>query len=77
MRNLGEKSQNTLRSTSYSKEKDQVLCHVYIDVSQDSIIDTNQSGFQFWSCIETEYHKALPDHSLKYDREDLYNLKCK
>ncbi|KAL5756357.1 hypothetical protein ACOSQ2_021103 [Xanthoceras sorbifolium] len=60
--NLGEKSQNTLRSTSYSNEEDQLLCRIYIDVSQNSIIGINQSSLQFWSRIETEYHKALPEY---------------
>ena len=52
----------SLRSASYSNEEDQLLCHVYLDVSQNPIIGTNQSSLQFWSRIETEYHKALPVH---------------
>ena len=34
------------------------LCHVYLDVSQNSIIGINQSKDQFWVRVETEYQKS-------------------
>ena len=61
-KNLGDKFKNTLRSTSYSNEEDQLLCRVYLDVSQNPIIGINQSSLQFRSHIETEYHMSLPAH---------------
>ncbi|KAK2664937.1 hypothetical protein Ddye_003511 [Dipteronia dyeriana] len=60
--NLGEKPRSTIRTASYSIEEDQLLCHIYLDVSQNLILGTNQSSLQFWSRIETEYHKAKPEH---------------
>ncbi|KAK3192958.1 hypothetical protein Dsin_024268 [Dipteronia sinensis] len=60
--NLGEKPRSTIRSASYSNEEDQLLCHIYLNVSQNQNIGTNQSSLQFWSRIETEYHKAKPEH---------------
>ena len=61
-KNLGDKSKNTLRNASYSNEEAQLLCCVYLDVSQNPIIGINQSSLQFWSRIETEYHMTLPTH---------------
>ncbi|KAL5741765.1 hypothetical protein ACOSP7_028497 [Xanthoceras sorbifolium] len=61
-RNDTNNTQNTPRSASYSNEEDQLLCHIYLDVSQNPIIGRDQSMQQFWSRIETEYHKALPVH---------------
>ena len=54
-KNLGVESKNTLRSASYSNEEDQLLCRLYLDVSQNPIIGINQSSLQFWSRIETKY----------------------
>ncbi|KAL5738717.1 hypothetical protein ACOSP7_031478 [Xanthoceras sorbifolium] len=61
-RNDTNNTQNTPRSASYSNEEDQLLCHIYLDVSQNPIIGRDQFMQQFWSRIETEYHKALPVH---------------
>ncbi|KAL5846796.1 hypothetical protein ACOSQ3_010320 [Xanthoceras sorbifolium] len=56
-RNDTNNTQNTPRSASYSNEEDQLLCHIYLDVSQNPIIGRDQSMQQLWSRIETEYHK--------------------
>ena len=48
------------RSLSYSIQEDIQLCHVYLDVSQNSIIRINQSGDQLWTRVEAEYHKSDP-----------------
>ncbi|KAL5790550.1 hypothetical protein ACOSQ2_005438 [Xanthoceras sorbifolium] len=37
-RNDTNNTQNTPRSASYSNEEDQLLCHIYLDVSQNPII---------------------------------------
>ncbi|KAL1225238.1 Glutathione S-transferase T3 [Cardamine amara subsp. amara] len=46
------------RSASYSIEEDILLCHVYLDVSQNPIIGINQSGDMFWSRVKTEFDKS-------------------
>lgn len=43
------------RITSYSQEENKHLCHVYLDISKNSIIGINQSRDQFWSQIVLEY----------------------
>ncbi|XP_073153333.1 uncharacterized protein [Henckelia pumila] len=47
---------SSIRSTNYAIEEDKLLCHVYLDVSQNPIIGINQSKEQFWSRIEEAYN---------------------
>ncbi|KAK2638356.1 hypothetical protein Ddye_026151 [Dipteronia dyeriana] len=44
------------QSSGYTNEDDIHLCHVYLDVSQNPIIGTNQSRDQFWSRVESDYN---------------------
>lgn len=63
---------STHRSASYTNEENIHLCHVYLDISQNSITWFNQSRGQFWSKIEADYHleqafatKPRPKRSLQ------------
>ncbi|KAL1211210.1 hypothetical protein V5N11_032672 [Cardamine amara subsp. amara] len=47
------------RSVSYSVEEYILLCHVYLDVSQNLIIGINQSGDQFWGRVKIEFDKSI------------------
>ncbi|XP_073153266.1 uncharacterized protein [Henckelia pumila] len=47
---------SSIRSTNYAIEEDKLLCHVYLDVSQNPIIGINQSKDRFWSRIEEAYN---------------------
>ena len=41
-----------LCGTAYISVEDQMLCQIYIDISQDPIIGKNQFEKRFWSYVE-------------------------
>ncbi|KZV27891.1 hypothetical protein F511_37764 [Dorcoceras hygrometricum] len=50
------------RTASYNVEEDRLLCHRYLDISQNPIIGIRQSKDQFWSRIEEGYNLNKPDN---------------
>ena len=46
------------RGTAYLPTEDQLLCQIYIDISQDPITGRNQSGKRFWSRVEETYNES-------------------
>lgn len=51
----------TKRSSSYTNEEDLHLCHVYLDISTNSIEGINQSKDQFWSRVDHHYNNTKLD----------------
>ncbi|KAK3228672.1 hypothetical protein Dsin_000553 [Dipteronia sinensis] len=52
----------TSRTSSYLHAEDTHICHVYLDTSQNPIIDTNQSKDMFWSRVETDCNNTKPEN---------------
>ncbi|KAL8063384.1 hypothetical protein ABFX02_01G023700 [Erythranthe guttata] len=50
---------NCRRTSSYSREEDLHLCHVYLDISRCPIRGAESKG-QLWTMIDTEYHSTKP-----------------
>ena len=48
----------SLRGSAYIPAEDQMLCQIYIDISQDPITGRNQSGKRFWSRVEKTYNES-------------------
>ncbi|KAL1216080.1 Glutathione S-transferase T3 [Cardamine amara subsp. amara] len=59
------------QSASYSVEEYILLCHVYLNVSQNPIIGINQSGDQFWGRVKTEFDKSTIASSEERPRRSL------
>ncbi|XP_073271459.1 uncharacterized protein [Primulina huaijiensis] len=60
------------RTASYSVEEDMIICHVYLDITQNPIICINQSKDQFWTRVEEAYSITKPN-SLQFNRaKDLF-----
>ncbi|KAK2652898.1 hypothetical protein Ddye_012754 [Dipteronia dyeriana] len=51
---------STKRSSSYTNAKDTHLCHIYLDVSQNPIIDIYQTRDMFRTRVETDYNNNRP-----------------
>ncbi|XP_075524570.1 glutathione S-transferase T2-like [Primulina tabacum] len=49
------------RTASYNVEEDMIICHVYLDITQNPIIGINQSKDQFWTRVEEAYNITKPN----------------
>lgn len=49
------------RTASYIVEEDRILCHVYLDITQNPITGINQSKDQFWNRVEEAYNTTKPN----------------
>ncbi|KAL5566406.1 hypothetical protein UlMin_029570 [Ulmus minor] len=56
------------RSSSYTNEEDLHLCHVYLDISQNSIVGINQSKDEFWAIIEYDYNNSQLEFTITQPR---------
>ncbi|PLW21426.1 hypothetical protein PCANC_03847 [Puccinia coronata f. sp. avenae] len=45
---------------NYSDKEDIQLCELWLDVTQDPVVGTNQTGDGFWNCITKKYMIANP-----------------
>lgn len=59
------------RSANYMAAEDELLCRIYIDISQCPIIGINQSGDAFYDRILAEYNKAKEEHWPQRNRRSL------
>ena len=57
------------RGQSYTTSEDIHLCRVWLDISQNPIIGTNQSKETFWKRVTSEYNKQKPNATMQ-DRTD-------
>ncbi|KZV30898.1 hypothetical protein F511_33468 [Dorcoceras hygrometricum] len=62
------------RTASYNVEEDRLLCHIYLDISQNPIIGIRQSKDQFWSRIKEGYNLNKPD---KLQARNKRSLQCR
>ncbi|KAF2555114.1 hypothetical protein F2Q68_00016251 [Brassica cretica] len=44
------------RGTSFNQQEDELLCHVYLEVSQDPITSNNQTFKTLWDKITKSYN---------------------
>ncbi|XP_075515656.1 uncharacterized protein LOC142550319 [Primulina tabacum] len=66
--------ESIFRTTNYAIEEDKLLCHVYLDVSQNPIIGINQSKERFWSRIEEAFNAGKSNNMrVRYIR----SLQCR
>ena len=49
------------KRANYSPPEDEHLCKIYMEISQDPIIGTNQSLDRFWSRVEVAYNSSIND----------------
>ncbi|XP_075479275.1 uncharacterized protein LOC142520162 [Primulina tabacum] len=49
------------RTASYNVEEDKIICHVYLDITQNPITGINQSKDQFWTRVEEAYNITKPN----------------
>ncbi|KAK6151238.1 hypothetical protein DH2020_016170 [Rehmannia glutinosa] len=52
------------RNSSYTLDEDRHLCHVYVDISQDSEIRVYQKREQFWNRVTEAYNANKPNSSV-------------
>ncbi|XP_056864038.1 uncharacterized protein LOC130511182 [Raphanus sativus] len=45
------------RGTSFNQQEDELLCHVYLEISQDLIASNNQTLKKLWEKIEKTYNE--------------------
>ncbi|XP_013610590.1 PREDICTED: uncharacterized protein LOC106317294 [Brassica oleracea var. oleracea] len=45
------------RGTSFNEQKDELLCHVYLEIPQDPIASINQTLKKLWKKIEKTYNE--------------------
>jgi hypothetical protein len=46
---------------NYTKKDDVQLCDLWLNVTQDPVVGTNQTGNGFWNRVTKNYMKALPN----------------
>ncbi|KAK6141990.1 hypothetical protein DH2020_019616 [Rehmannia glutinosa] len=63
------------RTTNYTFAEDRHLCNVFLDISQDPIVGTNQTREQFWKRIEDKYNSGKPSSNIQ-DRNQR-SLQCR
>ncbi|XP_075478423.1 glutathione S-transferase T3-like [Primulina tabacum] len=59
------------RTSNYSIEEDKLLCHVYLNVSQNPIIGINQSKDRFWSRIEEAFNGSRSNNMQERNRRSM------
>ena len=64
------------RSSSYTNEEDLHLCHVYLDICQNPIIEISQSKYQFWTRIEYDYNNSQSEFTITQPRSKR-SLQCR
>lgn len=45
------------RGASFSQQEDLLLCHVYLEISQDPIVSNNQALRKLWKKIQKSYNE--------------------
>ncbi|XP_075473396.1 uncharacterized protein LOC142504408 [Primulina tabacum] len=66
--------ESIFRTTNYAIEEDKLLCHVYLDVSQNPIIGINQSKERFWSRIEEAFNAGKSNNMQVHN---IRSLQCR
>ena len=59
------------KKTNYSPLEDEHLCQIYMEISQDPVIGTNQSLDRFWSRVEVAYNSSINDEWEKRSNRSL------
>lgn len=67
-------SMNTSKGKKFSIEEDQLLCHIYLDVSQDPIHGVNQKKDKIWERITTLWNQQKPH---QYEVRSSYSLQSR
>ena len=59
------------KKANYSPLEDEHLCQIYMEISQDPVIGTNQSLDRFWSRVEVAYNSSINDEWEKRSNRSL------
>ncbi|XP_024016236.1 uncharacterized protein LOC112089718 [Eutrema salsugineum] len=54
------------RGTSFNQQEDELLCHVYLEISQDPIVSNNQALKKLWEKIKVAEFEELHNSSGEY-----------
>nr|XP_011459693.1 PREDICTED: uncharacterized protein LOC105350044 [Fragaria vesca subsp. vesca] len=65
---------NTSKGKNFTIEEDQLLCHIYLDVSQDPIHGVNQKKDKIWERITTLWNQQKPH---QYEVRSSYSLQSR
>ncbi|RKO92746.1 hypothetical protein BDK51DRAFT_18438, partial [Blyttiomyces helicus] len=67
-----EKENKAVRGPSYTTSDDEVLCHCWLDIPQDSIRGNDQKSETFWARV-TEVYTAEGEKRLEQNAGSLMN----